>query len=346
VARKNILTGLTGSKLTAVNSPTSSAPALTKFAARGAPGSISRSIGEIAAKATAAKALEAKLTAGQTVVELDAALIDASFIADRMPVPDDDAYEALKKAIADEGQGSPILVRPHPTAPGRYQVAFGHRRLRVARDLNRPVRAVIKTLSDQELILAQGQENSVRADLSFIERARFAQRMVELDYGRDVVMSALAVDKTTVSRMLSVTTRIPSPVIEAIGPAPAIGRDRWLELAGHFEAKAALPVLEEFLEGEAFCTAASDDRFNLIADLLVTGEGAAPRSAGRERGQERRHDVQTWAPSQGNTVITLKHHARSCVMNIDQRQAPGLGDFLLRHMERLYREYQTDRQDR
>ncbi len=144
MARKNILSGLTGNKLTAVNLPAPPVAALTTFAARGAPGSISRSIGEIAAKATAAKELEAKLTAGQTVVELDAALIDPSFIADRMPIQEDEAYGALKKAIAGDGQGSPILVRPHPGAPGRYQVAFGHRRLRVARDLNRPVRAVIK----------------------------------------------------------------------------------------------------------------------------------------------------------------------------------------------------------
>jgi ParB family chromosome partitioning protein len=318
---------------------------MATFASRGAPGSISRSIGEIAAKATAAKELEAKLTAGQTVLELDAALIDPSFIADRMAVPDDEAYEALKNAIAGEGQGSPILVRPHPTAPGRYQVAFGHRRLRVAKDLNRPVRAVIKTLSDQELVLAQGQENSVRTDLSFIERARFAQSLVKLDYGRDVVMSALAVDKTTVSRMLSVATRIPAAVIEAIGPAPAIGRDRWVELAGRFETEAAPAGLDELLQSAAFRTASSDDRFNRTAEFVMAGNGAAPRSSGKERGQGPRHDVQSWAPSQGNTLVTLKHHARRCVMNIDQRQAPGFGDFLLRHMERLYREYQAHRQD-
>ncbi len=205
--------------------------------------------------------------------------------------------------------------------------------------------ALSSRYSDQELVLAQGQENSVRADLSFIERARFAQSLVELNYGRDVVMSALAVDKTTVSRMLSVTTRFPSAVIEAIGPAPGIGRDRWVELAGHVEAQAALPGLEELFESEAFCAAGSDDRFNLIADLLKTGEGTTPRNAGKERGQGPRHDVQSWAPSEGDTLVTLKHRARSCVMNIDQRQAPGFGDFLLRHMDRLYREYQVDWQD-
>jgi ParB family transcriptional regulator, chromosome partitioning protein len=158
--------------------------------ARGAPGMLTRSLGDLAAKADAAKELEARLTSGQTIVELDTALIDPSFIADRM-AQHDDAYAALRAAIAAEGQNSPILVRPHPDAAGRYQVAFGHRRLRVSQELGRPVKAVVRSLSDQELVLAQGQENSARADLSFIERARFARRLEDMDYGRDLIMSAL-----------------------------------------------------------------------------------------------------------------------------------------------------------
>ena len=196
------------------------------------------------------------MTAGQTVVELDAALIDPSFVSDRMATAEDEAYDALRLAIAKEGQGSPILVRPHPDAPGRYQVAFGHRRLRVALDIGRPVRAVIKALSDQELVLAQGQENSLRVDLSFIERARFADSLMQLNYGRDVVMTALAVDKTTVSRMLSVTKHIPSAVIDAVGPAPATGRDRWVELASQFEANAEPAGLKALLRDDEFLTAA------------------------------------------------------------------------------------------
>jgi ParB family chromosome partitioning protein len=68
-------------------------------------------------------------------------------------------------------------LRAHSTAPGRYQTAFGHRRVRAARVLARPVKAIVRTLSDDELIIAQGVENSAREDLSFIERAVFALRL-------------------------------------------------------------------------------------------------------------------------------------------------------------------------
>lgn len=342
MARKGILAGLTENR--AGSSTLSSAapatpPVVTGFAGRGAPGSISRSLGELAAKAIAAKELEAKLTAGQVVVELDAHLVEPSFVKDRMPAAaDDEGYGALRDAIANEGQESPILVRPHPTVQGRYQVAFGHRRLRAARDLGRPVRAVVKTLSDRELVVAQGQENSVRTDLSFIERARFAQNLVALSYERRIVMSALAVDKTTVSRMLSVTTRIPSAVIDAIGPAPATGRDRWVELAAHFDL-GSTAIVEEVIRGEDFRTASSDERFNQVQSVLVGGDAGGGKNAARRKGQGDRHDRQSWGPSQDETLVTLKRNARSCVISIDQRQAPEFGDFLLRQMDRLYSEY-------
>jgi ParB family chromosome partitioning protein len=319
MARKNIFAGLTREKLTAVNSgpaPASPASGLNAFASRGAPGSLSRSIGDLADKANAAKELEAKLTAGQTVVDLDANLIDPSFIADRIADSNDDAYEALKNAIVRHGQGSPILVRPHPTTPGRYQVAFGHRRLRVAKDLGREVRAVIKSLSDQELVLAQGQENSIRTDLSFIERARFAQCLVDRDYRRDIVMAALGVDKTTVSRMLSITSRIPSEVIGAVGPAPNTGRDRWIELSSHFAANPAPNGFEDLFQSQAFRTAASDDRFNQLVDRFTTAAHSVGQPGAKQRGQGARDDVQRWGPSRGDTLVTLRHNARSCVITI------------------------------
>jgi len=36
---------------------------------------------------------------------------------------------------------------------------------------------VVRSLTDEQLVIAQGQENSGRTDLTFIERARFAARL-------------------------------------------------------------------------------------------------------------------------------------------------------------------------
>jgi len=122
-------------------------------------------------------------------------------------------------------------VRPHPTETGRYQIAYGRRRLRAAAELGRPVRAVVKPLSDEQLVIAQGQENNERKDLSFIERAIFAAQLETRGFGRETIMAAMCVDKTGLSRLISSAVRIPRDIIQAIGPAPKTGRDRWSDLA-------------------------------------------------------------------------------------------------------------------
>lgn len=67
-------------------------------------------------------------------------------------------FKELLEAIKERGQDSPVLVRPHPKLDGRYQIVFGLRRVRVARELGRKVRAVVKALDDKTHVIAQGQE--------------------------------------------------------------------------------------------------------------------------------------------------------------------------------------------
>ena len=132
----------------------------------GAVGAMGRSLGNIASAADHAKAL---IAAGSSVVEIPADKIEGSFVADRL-LDDGEDFQRLTDAIRESGQKSPILVRPHPLRPESYQIAFGHRRVRVLASLGRPVKAVVQNLTDEELVVIQGQENSARSDLSYIER--------------------------------------------------------------------------------------------------------------------------------------------------------------------------------
>ncbi|RWD19035.1 MAG: plasmid partitioning protein RepB, partial [Mesorhizobium sp.] len=74
-------------------------------------------------------------------VELDPELVDPSPFPDRLNDDDGADFEAFKALIAAEGQLMPIFVRRHPSDVARYQVSYGHRRLRAARELGRKVRA-------------------------------------------------------------------------------------------------------------------------------------------------------------------------------------------------------------
>ena len=188
----------------------------------GAVGAMGRSLGNIVTAADQARALIAE---GAAVVDITPDKIDSSFVADRLP-DDGEGFQQLLEAIRQSGQKSPVLLRPHPEKPDRYQVGFGHRRVRVAAALGRPVKAVVQNLSDEELVVAQGQENASRTDLSYIERGLFAVALEERGFDRQVIMSALGVEKTQLSKLMSVAHSVPRPIIEAIGPAPKAGRPR------------------------------------------------------------------------------------------------------------------------
>src|SRR4051794_8353231 len=137
--------------------------------------------------------LRQKIASAALITELDPALIDPSPVRDRFTQDDDPSFETLKASIAQRGQEIPILVREHPTSPGRYQSAYGHRRIRAARELGRTVKALLRKLSDEDLVVAQGVENSTREDLTFIERAVFAMHLEDAGHDRSVVQEALSI---------------------------------------------------------------------------------------------------------------------------------------------------------
>ncbi len=183
--------------------------------------------------------LRQQLLSGASIVTIDADLIDASPIVDRFHEADDPTYEALKASIAQRGQEIPILVRPLES--GRYQSAYGHRRVRVARELGLPVKAVVRELTDEDLIVAQGVENAAREDLSFIERAFFAARLEDAGYERSIIQEALAIDRAEASKLITVARAVPPDIAETIGRAPKVGRaGRWQALADALKDEAAL----------------------------------------------------------------------------------------------------------
>ena len=284
MARKNLLAGLMTPKLPAGNSTENvSAERAVDLnrshrfgspAGRGAIGAVTRSIEGLKSSAAQAEEMRATLAAGQTVVEIDPNLLDPSPVADRI-VDERAPASELIGLIRDAGQQVPILARPHPEAPGRYQIAYGHRRVAAAKALERPVRAVVRALSDAELVVAQGQENSARRDLSFIERALYAAKLEEAGFDRETIMAALNVDKTGLSRLITAAVKIPRDIVEAIGPAPKIGRDRWLELAGRLEAEKAALAARVATGEDGFAESDTDARFEIV---LKAAEAPRPKA--------------------------------------------------------------------
>jgi ParB family chromosome partitioning protein len=238
------------------------------YARRGASRAMMLSLDEIAQNST-------RLLEGEAVVSLDPTVIDASPVVDRMEVEDED-YHALVEALRADGQTSPILVRPHPTDPSRFMVVFGRRRLRAAKQLGIKIRAIVKPMEDIAAIIAQGQENSARADLSFIERALFARKLIDLGHSKETAKSALTVDDTLLSRMLSVAQVIPDAVIDALGPSKGIGRDRWEELKKLVQRPSSAEAAIRYVKSEGFLQSDPARQFSNFA-VRTQAEARAQR---------------------------------------------------------------------
>ncbi|ASS58585.1 plasmid partitioning protein RepB (plasmid) [Rhizobium leguminosarum] len=290
-------------------------------------GGITKTLGNITEKMERASELERQLATGQTIVELDPGLIDASFVSDRLAI---DAAELaqLVEQIREHGQQVPILVRPHPETRGRYQVAYGHRRLAAAREIGIRVRAVVRDLTDGQLVVSQGQENSARTNLSYIERALFASRLEERSFGRDVIMAALGVDKAALSRMLIVIRQVPLRLVNAIGAAPDIGRRRWLELGERLEKADVEKIIAE-LSADDTRKISSDERFQR-ALVLATKKTAAPKPA--------------VAKTQVTGVpVMIKKTVSGATFVFDGKIAPGFDQFVQERLKGLFQEFNKDR---
>jgi ParB family chromosome partitioning protein len=307
MARKDVLIGL-------LATPAPSTAAGPPRAQKGAIGAVSRSIADLKARA---------------VIELDPDLIEAGGLQDRL---ESDAVDdsALARSIGEYGQQVPVLVRPHPDQDGRYQIVYGRRRVLAMRALGQPVKALVRDLDDRALVLAQGQENTARRDLSFIEKVNFARQLQDAGYDRKVICDALSVDKTLASRMLSVAGRLPSALIEAIGAAPSVGRDRWLALADLIEAGG---------DGVAAAVGESSDaRFQAVWHHLTAKPARAAPPLPREA--PRVVLAEGGAPlaeaSLGATTMTLK---------LRLAQTAGFEDWLLDNLPALLRDWQNGKPD-
>lgn len=210
MARKDLLKGL----MTPTADDRPAAPTAAPRSNRGAIGAVSQSLSELKSRA---------------LVDVPADLIDMAGMTDRLD-EDEEGIAALKASIREYGQQVPVMLRESTTEEGRFDIVFGRRRVRALKELRLPVRAMVRSLSDRELVVAQGQENNARKNLSFIEKASFAAQMQAAGYDRKIICDALSIDKTVISRMLMIVDALPTQLIQVIGSAPGAGRDRWLTL--------------------------------------------------------------------------------------------------------------------
>jgi len=320
MARKDLLKGLMGDGDTKPDTPPARVDTAKPRYTKGAIGAVSKSIADLK---------------NRSVIEIDPHQIDPGGFQDRMESlkADDDA---LMHSIKEYGQQVPVLVRPHPDVPDRYQIVYGRRRVLVLRDLGQPVKVMVRDLDDQALVMAQGQENTARKNLSFIEKANFARQMVEANYERKIICDALSIDKTVISRMLRVTDAIPLDVIEHMGSAPAVGRDRWLALAQMWsDQNHDVGTAIAMIAGSPSATD-SDGRFEAAFDWLA-GDKMAPPPARRKTTAV---PVKT---AEGRKIGAIARTKVATTITLRAKLSDGFDEWLANNISEIHRDWENRR---
>ena len=307
--------------------PEQKATAQVPRSSSGAIKAMGLSLGSIAKDAEEVRILRQALSEGERVISVPPQQIEASFVEDRLQIADrdDEACAALVESIRASGQQVPVLLRPHPTKEGFYQTAYGHRRIRAAQRIGIAVKAVVRPLSDDELVLAQGKENAERRNLSFIERAVFARNLSNRGFDRKVIGEALSVQKSELSRLMQVVEAVPERYVRLIGAAPKAGRDRWMKLGELLQRPERQAEADAVVGDGRFLNAESDERFQLVFDRL----SAVPKKA--EASTEELKD------SAGRVFARMKRDGRTARIDFATHIDPA---FLDEAMELLAERYE------
>ncbi|MCY4559085.1 MAG: ParB/RepB/Spo0J family partition protein [Chloroflexi bacterium] len=135
---------------------------------------------------------------------------------------DPDALSELAGSIKRLGLMQAPLARPHPEVSGRYQIAFGHRRVAALRLLRAEVawpdhvEIDVAGISDEDMAVMALAENDRRRDLTDIERVRAYRRAVdETELTPTTLAEQLDIHISTLSNHLR-TLELPASVLEHV----------------------------------------------------------------------------------------------------------------------------------
>jgi ParB family chromosome partitioning protein len=119
---------------------------------------------------------------------------------------------ALAESISAQGVLQPLLVRPHRTRSGQYELVAGERRLRALRLLGwAEAPALVREIPDAGLLEAALVENLQREQLTPIEEASAYRQLLDRHgYTQETLAQRLGRDRSTIANMLRLLALPPS----------------------------------------------------------------------------------------------------------------------------------------
>jgi ParB family chromosome partitioning protein len=158
-----------------------------------------------------------------------------------------EALEELAQSIQSQGLLQPLLVRPLPDNPDRYQIIAGERRWKAARQAElTEVPALIRDISDSEALIIGLIENLQREDLNALEEAEaLKQLQQELKLSQDELSDRIGRSRSSIANSLRLLQL--EPEIHAALRDKRISAGQARTLLGFTDSRTRLLVFEQVL---------------------------------------------------------------------------------------------------
>jgi ParB family transcriptional regulator, chromosome partitioning protein len=151
--------------------------------------------------------------------------------------------DELASSIRQKGIVQPILLRPTPDRPSRYQLVAGERRWRAAQLAKiHQVPAIIRELTDAECYEIALIENIQRSDLSVIEESQGYQKLLETNrYTQNQLSDIIGKSRSHIANLLRLLLLPPSVQSLLLDRKITMGQAR--PLIGHDQAEALAKMI-------------------------------------------------------------------------------------------------------
>ena len=126
---------------------------------------------------------------------------------------DPDDLAELVHSVREFGVLQPIVVRPHPDLPGKYELVMGERRLRATKEAGLDsIPAVVKDTANEDMLRDALLENLHRSQLNPLEEASAYQQLLA-DFGitQDELASRIGRSRPQISNTIRLL-KLPEPV--------------------------------------------------------------------------------------------------------------------------------------
>jgi len=153
----------------------------------------------------------------------------------------------LVASIREKGVIQPLILRPHPTDPGAFEIVAGERRWRAAQLASlHELPAVVRDLDDTQVLEFAIIENIQRADLNAIEEALgYRQLMDRFGHTQERLAEALGKSRSHIANLLRLLT-LPEIILDHVREGRlSAGHARALVTAANPEALALQVVARD-----------------------------------------------------------------------------------------------------